>query len=33
LIFIEKIQLEGKKEAAINDFVNGYPAFIGSILK
>ena len=32
VIIIEKLQLEGKKEAEIKSFINGYPNFIGSIL-
>jgi len=31
-IQIEKIQLEGKNDADIKNFINGYPNFIGSIL-
>lgn len=33
LIFPEKIQLEGKKEIKTSEFINGYPNFLGSILK
>lgn len=33
VIVIEKLQLEGKKPMSAGDFVNGYPAFIGSILQ
>lgn len=33
LIYPEIIQMEGKKEIAIDEFANGYPNFIGSILK
>lgn len=33
VIVINKIQLAGKKESLIEDFLNGYPNFIGSILK
>lgn len=32
-IIIEEIQLEGKKSIGINEFIKGYPNFIGSILK
>ena len=32
-IIINKLQLAGKKEVTIQDFINGYPNFIGSILK
>jgi methionyl-tRNA formyltransferase len=32
-IILEEIQLEGKTKVKINDFVNGYPDFIGSQLK
>jgi methionyl-tRNA formyltransferase len=33
VIILDKIQLAGKKEVFVNDFLNGYPEFIGSILK
>lgn len=33
VIIIDKIQLAGKNETATLDFINGYPNFIGSILK
>lgn len=33
VIILDKIQLAGKNETAIGDFLNGYPNFIGSILK
>jgi methionyl-tRNA formyltransferase len=33
LIFPEKVQLEGKKQMAISEFINGYPTILGSILK
>jgi methionyl-tRNA formyltransferase len=33
IIILEEIQLEGKSLSKIEDFVNGYPEFIGSILK
>jgi len=29
---IKQLQLEGKSEVAIGDFLNGYPKFIGSKL-
>lgn len=32
-IILEEVQLEGKKELNIRNFVNGYPDFVGSILK
>ncbi len=32
-IILEEVQLEGKSRVAVKDFVNGYPEFIGSILK
>lgn len=32
-ITLYEIQIEGKDTARINDFINGYPGFIGSILK
>lgn len=32
-IVIKEIQLEGKKAAKIEDFVNGYPKFIGTVLQ
>jgi len=33
VIIIQKLQLAGKNETDIKDFLNGYPQFIGSILK
>lgn len=33
LIILEEVQIEGKNNSSINDFINGYPDFIGSILK
>lgn len=33
IVIINKIQLEGKKEMDAQQFKNGYPTFIGSILK
>lgn len=33
LIILNKIQLAGKNETSVYDFLNGYPHFIGSILK
>lgn len=33
IIMPEEIQLEGKKPLKIKEFINGYPNFIGSILK
>lgn len=33
VIFLEEVQLEGKKPASIKEFINGYPSFIGSRLK
>lgn len=33
IIILEEIQLEGKPGVKIEDFINGYPDFIGSILK
>jgi len=33
LIFLEEVQLEGKNKTTIEDFINGYPGFIGSFLK
>ena len=32
-IILEKVQLEGKKEMKIDEFINGHPTFIGSLLK
>lgn len=32
-ILIEQLQLEGKKPMASNEFINGYPKFIGTILQ
>ena len=31
-LIIEKLQLEGKKEIASEEFIRGYPGFIGTIL-
>ncbi|MEI6587727.1 MAG: methionyl-tRNA formyltransferase [Candidatus Moraniibacteriota bacterium] len=33
IIFLEEIQLEGKSNLKIDDFLNGNPSFVGSILK
>ncbi len=33
IIILNKIQLAGKNETNIADFINGYPQFIGSVLK
>ncbi len=33
IIIIELIQLEGKKPLSAKEFINGYPDFIGSVLK
>ena len=33
VIVLEEIQLEGKATMSIKDFLNGYPNFIGSVLK
>jgi len=33
IIVIDKLQIEGKKEIDINNFINGYPKIINSILK
>lgn len=33
VIFLEEVQLEGKENIKIEDFVNGYKDFVGSILK
>lgn len=33
ILIPEKIQLEGKKELPIKEFINGYPDFIGSVLR
>lgn len=32
-ILLEEIQLEGKKSIGINEFIRGYPNFVGSILR
>lgn len=32
VIILEQIQIEGKKAVSANEFINGYPDFIGSIL-
>ncbi len=32
VIILEEIQIEGKKPVPVNDFLNGYPNFIGSML-
>jgi len=33
VITVEEVQLEGKNNTKIEDFLNGYPEFLGSILK
>lgn len=33
IIILEKIQIEGKFPVAIDEFINGYPEFLGSVLK
>ena len=33
LVILEEVQMEGKKNSSIGDFINGHPDFIGSILK
>jgi methionyl-tRNA formyltransferase len=33
VVFLEEVQLEGKTSASIQEFVKGYPQFIGSILQ
>lgn len=33
MIILEEVQLEGKAIIKIEDFINGYPEFIGSVLK
>lgn len=33
VVFLEKIQLEGKKAVPIAEFVNGHPSFVGSVLQ
>jgi methionyl-tRNA formyltransferase len=33
IVTLEEVQLEGKDNLLIDDFINGYPNFIGSILK
>ncbi len=33
VIILEEVQLEGKNKINVTDFVNGYPEFIGSLLK
>ena len=33
ILIIEKLQMEGKNEVESNSFINGYPNFIGSLLK
>lgn len=32
-IILEEVQLEGKKATDVKNFINGYPKFVGSILK
>jgi len=32
-VILETVQLEGKPEAKIENFINGYPDFVGSVLK
>lgn len=32
VIFLEEIQMEGKSSVSVREFLNGHPAFIGSIL-
>jgi methionyl-tRNA formyltransferase len=32
-IILEEVQLEGKSKVSITDFINGYPNFVGSVLK
>jgi methionyl-tRNA formyltransferase len=32
-LILREVQLEGKKSASIKDFINGYPDFLGSVLK
>lgn len=32
IVFLQEIQLEGKKAVSIENFINGYPSFVGSIL-
>ncbi len=32
-VLVKKLQLAGKKEVPVEDFLNGYPKFIGSVLK
>ncbi len=33
IIFLKRVQMEGKKETDIENFINGYPNFLGAILK
>jgi methionyl-tRNA formyltransferase len=33
VLILQQVKLEGKKSIDIKDFVNGYPGFVGSILK
>jgi len=33
IIILEKIQIDGKSPASIDEFINGYPEFLGSVLK
>lgn len=33
VIILEEIQIEGKKSLSVREFLNGYPDFVGSILK
>ena len=32
-LIVEKLQIEGKKEMGSEDFIRGFPDFIGTILK
>lgn len=32
IIVLEEIQIEGKNKVSVNDFINGYPDFIGAVL-
>jgi methionyl-tRNA formyltransferase len=33
VVFLEEVQLEGKNNLKINDFINGNPSFVGSVLR
>ena len=33
IIILEEVKIEGKKETKIIEFINGYPGFVGSLLK